>query len=157
MSSLLCKVGKIYFGVTFQATFQEYVIIRDMGWRDGRFYYTKKVLKGIAENYFTIYDGLPTLNREIMNPWGLAEFKADFDMALNGLGRGYWDGGPYYEFKECRHFGHLQRIVIANLIGVGDDELVAWGFYDVPRLRDYAYYLMCCFLNGTRRIDDSED
>ena len=114
-----------------------------MGWIDDQFFYSKRLLRRIAENY-PLSDGLPMFGGQITNPWAIAEYKADFDIALNSLGKGKWEGA-IRDFKYYRNFGRLQRIVIAEVIGMEDDELV--GFYDVPRLRSYAYYLMTKRLN----------
>ena len=117
-------------------------------WKDGQYYYSTRVLKSIAENYLTLDDGLPLSWRvEIYNPWAIAEFRADFDMALRGIGRGKWTGAVQ-DFKYYRNFGRLQRIIIADILKIDDRELTRLRFYDIPRLRGYAYYLMRCFLNG---------
>jgi len=116
-----------------------------MGWINDTYFYSKRTLKTIAENYTTLYDGLP-LRSEVTNLWSLAEFKADFDIALSSIGRGKWSG-EILQFKEYRHFGRLQQIVIADILGIDDYELEGLGFYSIPRLRGYAYYLMVTHLN----------
>ncbi len=59
-----------------------------MGWEYGKFYYTTALLRSIAENYATIYEGFPlSWDTEETNPWSIAEYKADFDMALKGVGK----------------------------------------------------------------------
>ena len=101
----------------------------------------------IAENYTNLYDGLPlSLRSEVTNLWALAEFKADFDMALKSIGKGEW-AGKIDKFKDYKYYGRLQQIVIADILGIDDYELEGMGFYDIPRLRGYAYYLMCKSLN----------
>jgi len=83
------------------------------------------------------------------HPFSIAEYKADFDRALDDLGRGHWSGDNISPlFKSYRGFGRLQRIVIADIIGVEDSELEAMGFYSIPRLRGLAYWRMKQFLNG---------
>lgn len=115
-------------------------------WVGDQFFYSKRLLKIIAENYCNIYEGLPLSSGvEVTNPWAIAEYKADFERALQSIGRGKWDG-EVTEFKHYRNYGKLQRIVIADILGIRDIELE--GFYSVPRLRGYAYYLMCLFLNN---------
>ena len=118
-----------------------------MGWINDQFYYSKKLLRVIAENYTSIYNGLPRLHSEVVNLWELAELKADFDMALNSIGRGKWDGKMGC-FKDYKYFGRLQQIVIADVFGVNDDYLGGLGFWDISKMRSYAYYLMYCYLNG---------
>ena len=116
--------------------------------RGDEFFYSRHILKTVAENYTQLYDGLSFKEGHITtDPWSLAEYKADFDMALRGIGRGNWVGEIIEEFKYYRNFGRLQRIIIADILGVGDSELVRVHFWDIPRLRGYAYYLMCKSLN----------
>ena len=121
-----------------------------MGWRDDKFYYSIKVLKTIAENYTSLYEGLEFRSGHlIVNPWSLAEFKADFDVALLSIGKGRWTGNiTRHKFKDYHYSGRLQRIIIADIFGISDYELEGLGFYSIPRLRGYAYYLMVCSLNG---------
>ena len=105
-------------------------------------------MRTIAESYTSIYEGLPlSLRSEVTNPWALAEFKADFDMALNSIGKGNWTGIISYQFKDYKHFGRLQQIVIAIILGIPDYELEGLGFYDILRLKGYAFYLMAKYLN----------
>ena len=121
-----------------------------MGWQGETYYYSVKILRVIAENYTSIYDGLELRpGHLITNPWALAEFRADFDVALQSIGKGKWTGNiDGRKFKDYHYYGRLQRIVIADIFGVTDSELEGLGFYSIPRLRGYAYYLMVCSLNG---------
>jgi len=105
-------------------------------WVDDVYFYSVKTLKVIAENYKTIYDGLP-LYYEVYNPFKLAEFKADFDRALSAIGRGKWTGIKGSKISNYRGFGRLQKVVIADIIGeyvTGNGGL--------------AYRWMADFLNG---------
>lgn len=130
-----------------------------MGWKNDKYEYSKGILQRIAWCYVSIYDGIPALNYEITNLYSIAEFKADFDLSLDAIGRGDWlealrteDGKEVeiegLEFKDFRGFGRLQRLVIADILGVSDNELEAGGFRDVGRLRGYAYSQMARYLNG---------
>lgn len=121
-------------------------------WIGDKFLYTKGLLKKIAKSYGNIYDGLPLSHSEITNPFAIAEFRADFYLALNSIGRGKWDGVISGKFRTYRHLGKLQRIIIADVMGLNDWELEGLGFFDVARLRGYAYYLMCIFLNGGENV-----
>lgn len=118
------------------------------------FYYSVGVLKYISANYSRIYqEGIEIYGHGIYrytdtNPWSIAEYKADFDTALTGIGKGKWEGKINGDF---RNYGRLQKIIISDIMG--DDELA--GFYDIPRLRGYAYYLMKCFLNNNRGRNES--
>ena len=126
---------------------------RDMGWNGNEYFYSKHTLRTIAANYLNIYEGLPlSLNEEVVNPWALAEYKADFDMALRNIGRGRWIGEKG-EFKSFRHYGRLQQIIIADIMGIDDYELEDLGFYDISRLKGYAYYLMQIYLNGGNNVN----
>lgn len=88
------------------------------------------------------------LNAEITDLYSIAEYKADFDISLDSIGRGKWTGDiEDREFKDFRGFGRLQRLVIADILNVSDNELEAGGFRDVKRLRGYGYYLMRKRLN----------
>lgn len=124
---------------------------KDMGWQGNEYFYSKRTLRLIAANYTNIYSGLPlSLNAEITNPWALAEYKADFDMALKGIGKGQWSGLVNgCRFEDFKHYGRLQRIIIADIMGIKDDELERLGFWGIPRLRGFAYYLMIKYLNGS--------
>ncbi len=121
-----------------------------MGWRDGKYYYSSGVLKAIAANYATIYEGLPvSWRRDEYNLWSLAEFKADFDIALKAIGKGHWTGNiSSSKFRDFLRFGRCQQVVIADIFGITDDELLKLGLYNLPQLRGYAYYLMKTCLNG---------
>ena len=114
-------------------------------WQGDTFVYTKKILRVIADNYCSIYEGLPSGEGSITNPYAIAEYKSDFDRALNSIGRGHWDG-ELREYKYYKGFGKLQIMVIADILGVPDSEL--WRYDDIPRWRGYAYYRMASFLNG---------
>ena len=113
-----------------------------------RFYYSTKVLKTIAENYGKMYDGLEFREGHLVtNPWSLAEYRVDFDSALCSIGQGEWDG-RLADFKYYRNFGKLQRVIIADILGVTDKELARLGFWSVPKLRGLGYFMMKRFLNG---------
>ena len=118
----------------------------------GIYRYSSHVLKTIAECYQVLYvDGLTFRPEHTMtNPLGLAEFRADFDTALSGIGRTQWRGVSSPEFKHYRNYGRYQRIVIADILGITDEELVRLRYQDIPRLRGIAYYLMAKWLNGER-------
>ena len=126
-----------------------------MPWTDSWTYaYTRSTLKSIASNYLSIYRGLPLTWRQslISNTVSIAEYKADFDMALNSIGRGHWAGQVNgSKLKDFRHFGRLQKVIICDILGIDSRELESQGFTKIPQLRGYGYYLMAKFLN-TREI-----
>lgn len=131
-------------------------------WRDDRYYYSTKTLKTIAERYTSIYSGLELREGSLItNPFLIAEYKADFDIALGSIGRGKWKGKvDDCSFGYFRHFGRLQQIIIADIFGILDNELAKLCFENIPQLRGYAYFLMKCYLNGidwdNRRCYDKE-
>ncbi len=119
-----------------------------MPWNVNTYIYTQGVLRAIVRGYESIYDWLLlSYHSEVESPWGRVEYKSDFDMALDAIGKGRWCGEVYPSLSHYRYFGRLQRMVIADIIGTGNDELEALGFYDIPRLKGYAYSVMCRFLN----------
>jgi len=80
------------------------------------FYYSRRLLQTIAGNYETLYsEGLPVSeSRVITDPNSIAEYKADFDLALSKIGRGQWQG--YLE--KLRPFGKFQRLIISDIYGI---------------------------------------
>ena len=115
-----------------------------MPWINNEFIYTKKLLKAIAKSYESIYEGLPvSWKAEVYNPWAIAEYKADFDVALDSIGKGHWKGEiDGSNLANYRQFGHLQQVVIADILGKD------LGFYQVAQLRGRAYRWMANCLNG---------
>lgn len=117
-------------------------------WVNDKFRYSKKILRTIAENYVSLYDGLSFRENSLLtHPLEIAEYKADFDNALSRIGRGQWSGQPSNEFKEYTGYGRLQRIVIADIMGVTDTELARLKFDDIIGLKGIAYSKMCERLN----------
>jgi len=120
-----------------------------MPWINDTYYYTKRTLQAIAETYDSIYwDGLLLGNYHIDYLKSIAEYKADFDRALDFIGRGYWRGTT--KSKHYRQFGKLQRLIIGDILGKEDWELGGWGLYDVSKLRGIAYFRMLEYLNERR-------
>jgi len=107
-------------------------------WTGDKYYYSKRILKEIANRYDDIYDGIQgNWNNDIYNPWSLAEFAADFTMAFNKIGRGKWSG----ELDDIpanyrREFGKLQSAVISDILHESDGH------------SDRAYMWMSSILNG---------
>jgi hypothetical protein len=119
-----------------------------MVWINDVYYYSKSILKAIARHYSSLYeDGLLIANHHINYLHSVAEYKADFDMALNAIGRGKWNGSLHPNFGHYRYYGRLQQIIIADILGLLDYHLTGLGFYDIPKLRGMAYFRMTEFLN----------
>jgi hypothetical protein len=119
-------------------------------WRGLDYHYSKTVLKAIAAYYGenTIYS---VLDRIIAcDPCSVVEYKADFDMALNAIGKCHeWSGDvdTFTEFKYYRQFGRLQQVIIAEVIGTEDEELERCGFDDIPKCKAMAFSRMARYLN----------
>jgi len=62
-----------------------------MPWVNDKFYYTNGTLRAIAGGYDTVSEVLMIGDYQIVNPYALVEFKADFDMALDSIGKTEWD------------------------------------------------------------------
>jgi hypothetical protein len=119
-------------------------------WEGNEYVYTKGMLKRIALSYQHIYQGIEGLSSDITNDLEIAEYKADFDRALNEIGRGEWTGEiDYLTFRDFKYFGRLQRMVIADIYGMTEPELKRLGFINISKRRNYAYTLMVKVLNGT--------
>ena len=116
----------------------------------GIYRYSSRVLQVIAQCYQSLYvDGLTFRPEHTMtNPLGLVEFRVDFDNALDGIGRVRWRGVDSPDFKSYRNYGRFQRIVIADILGITDEELTRLRYENIPRLRGIAYSLMVKYLNG---------
>lgn len=125
------------------------------------FQYTPGFLRRIAASYHHIYQGIVIRSwtevvagevvereRRIMNPWEIVEYKTDFDNSLKSIGKGKWQGDIKGKFNNYNKFGRLQRIIIADILRIDDNELIRLGFYNIPQLRGYGYFLMVNFLNG---------
>ena len=112
------------------------------------YYYSSRLLRTIAENYEHIYEGIPFWGHEVTNPWRIAEFKTDFDIALSNIGTGHWTGIKGSHMACYRGFGVLQRMVIARIIGIDDYTLEGLGYERVPQLRGLAFREMADVLNG---------
>ncbi len=113
-----------------------------MAWVGNKFRYSPAKLKKFASGYSGIDYDLR------FNRWGeLVEIKADFDQALDGIGRGDWASSTSGDFKAYRNFSDYQRIVIADILGKTDAELTKMRYDDIIGLRKMAYRMMCQFLN----------
>jgi len=130
---------------------------------ESEYRYTAHELEAIAEFYAAIYKGLDLsyygndslssrpeagMARYVNNPWSIADYKADFDMALSAIGREKWRGLNSLRFKDYRRYGRLQQLVIAAILGVDDKVLRQARFYEISRLRATAYTWMANYLNG---------
>ena len=89
-------------------------------------------------------------SNDITDPFLIAEYKADFDRALNEIGRGDWDGSEPTDFWEYKYFGRFQRMVIAQTLGMSEGQLEALGFDDIKKLMGLAYFRMLENLNDRK-------
>ncbi len=108
-------------------------------WKGNEFLYSVKILKAIAENYFTLYDGVSFREGNLLtDPLSIAEYKADFDNALNALGKGHWDG----EYpSRVNHFSDLQHVILIDI------RTQSLNHHENTHIRSQAYHLMKVYLN----------
>lgn len=140
-------------------------------WIEDKYYYTRAELQDIAGHYKDYldtkvggqaYDKTRSFSHYNVDQskdavrLDMLSSKIDFDRALNAMGRGHWSGMHFgdnekdLEFKTYRGFSRKQRIVIAEILGVGDYVLEQQGFYDIDRYRKLVYIIMANWLNGKR-------
>jgi len=122
-------------------------------WINDVFYYSVGNLKGIAEHYESLYT-----NAHLAVLYYVAESKADFDRALDNIGRGKWRGLENHKFGAYKYFGKQQQTVIADIIfgekeGKATQELERYGFYEISQLRGNAYHNMGVFINEIHSYD----
>jgi len=122
-----------------------------MPWINDIYYYTRSVVDAIVEYYGLLYDRQLKIGPyQITHLFTLVEFKTDFDMALDSIGRGKWRGLTSHNFNNYRQFGRMQRVIIASILGIDDYELRAFGFSDAKQLRYEAYKRMLGILNENK-------
>ena len=121
-----------------------------MPWIEDEYFYTIGILKAIADWYKVIASVLMIGNYQIVNRYAIALFKADFDTALSSIGKGKWEGVTGEKFTNYKRYGRMQRIIIAQILGIADHELEGFGFYDIPKLRGLAYFRMLENLNDRK-------
>ena len=119
-------------------------------WNNNTYFYSKRQLKNTATIYTDIYLTLPMSEKIHF----ILDVKIDFDRALNAIGRGAWTG-EISDFKYYRHFGKLQRLIIADILHIEDYELERMRYRYISKLRSYAYYQMTLFLNNTDKPNPS--
>jgi hypothetical protein len=117
--------------------------------RDDLIYlYSNKVLRCIAEQYFTLYlDGVSFKEGDrITDSASISEYLADFERGVSHLGQKWV---LLNDFKEYRSWNRLQRIVAADIFGIPDNILEdKYHFINPERLRQIAYSRVKRFLNG---------
>ena len=119
-----------------------------MPWINDTYYYTRSVVNAIVEWYYLLYDRQMIIGPyQITHLFTLVEFKADFDIALDSIGRGEWRGLKSHNFNDYRQFGRMQRVIIASILGITDYELQAFGFNDAKQLRYEAHKRILGVLN----------
>ena len=122
-----------------------------MPWINDEYYYTRGILDAIVEWYCLLYDRQMKIGTyQITHLLTLVEFKADFDIALDSIGRGKWRGLTSHNFNNYGQFGRMQRVIIASILGITDYELRAFGFSDAKQLRYEGYKRMVGFLNENK-------
>ena len=109
-------------------------------------YLLLKVIEGEEPSYKECLEIFQWGN-DITDPFLIVEYKADFDRALSELGRDNWDGKCPTNFNHYKHFGRLQRVIIAQMLGLTDSYLEGQGFDNIPKLLGLAYFRMLENLN----------
>jgi len=125
-------------------------------WQGDKYVYSKAEVEAIAENYqevtMSVYFAKQEYEGKGASYHPVLDYKVDFDRALDDIGKGKWEGDiEGKEYRDYRHFGRLQRIVIADIYWIDDYELEREGFYRVPNLRSIAYGRMAHYLNDGNR------
>ena len=102
-----------------------------MGWRKGRYFYKVGLLRYLADNWDNLYiDGVDMGEHTRTNPIEIAEWRADFEFALNKIGR-------------------RARTAIKEYIkGTEDYVMEMRGYYEPRKLRNKGYHNMKILLNG---------
>ncbi len=103
-----------------------------MGLREGKYYYTVRLLRYLADNWDNLYQDGIEFNEEhaTYNPFEIAEFRADFDIALRYLGK------------------RMRKVIEADRQGIPDNDLEQRGYWDLKQFRRSAYHRMKLYLNG---------
>lgn len=122
------------------------------------YFYTSGVLRAVASCYVNLYeDGLIFRDdKALRDVWALADYRADFDVALSSLGKRFeYLGAP---LKDYHGYNDLQLSVISDIVyGVLDEQirdyamekdLTSLGKRYIIYMRGGAYRLMCKYLNG---------
>lgn len=110
--------------------------------------YAPGTLRRIADCYCSLYNREGEFFYPKVSLYIIAEYKADFDLSLAAIGKGDWRGLENTDFRAYRYYGRMQQVVIADILGITDNELSGLGFYQVPQLRGRAYKWMANCLNG---------
>jgi hypothetical protein len=110
--------------------------------------YSVRVLKSLAETYlyWQGYEEKPASSRET-NQYSISEYLADFELGLSRLaGKKFVFNG--LDFKNYINYNRYCRLIIADIIGITDSELVdKYHFYDLIRLREISYSMLKRVLN----------
>ena len=142
-----------------------------MPWEDNQYRYTRKKLRKIFANYeaarahATKKEYLQYLGNNFKGGaiWETQiEEQVDFDNALDSFGKGKWHQARTAALQRSfldidigiirdrfKYFTNLQKVVIAELVGIDDITLeFEYGIENPERLRGEAFRGMCRFLNG---------
>ena len=123
--------------------------------------YTRRMLEKIITEYSRYLEAgclrVAPLDADKKQGYGspgwlrLLEKKADFDMALDSLGIGWWlpiCKDAYLIKSMFPSLNKKQKVVISLYLGIEDYELESLHLiYDPPRLRSYAFTAMLRYLN----------
>ncbi len=111
--------------------------------------YSIRILKAVAETYL-YWNGYDTSgsHRET-NQFSISEYLCDFELGLSRLaGKEFVFKG--LEFKAYKNYPIYVRVIVADIIGVTEEELIRQRFYDILNLRERAYSKLKECLNGSK-------
>ena len=123
--------------------------------------YNRRILEQIARDYDRYLSAgqlrVAPLDADRKQGYGspgwlrLLEKKADFDMALDSLGVGWWlpiCKDAYLIKSMFPSLNKKQKVVVSLYLGIEDYELESdHGIYEPARLRSYSFSVMTKYLN----------
>ena len=106
-----------------------------MGWHKGKYYYSVWLIRYLAEHWDNLYDdGIGFEDYEDTNPWSIAEYRADFSIAIKKVGR------------------RMRKSIEEYIKGTPDRVMEMRGYYEVASLREKAYVAMVETLNERGKL-----
>lgn len=103
-----------------------------MAWRNGKYFYTVKLLKYLSENWDNLYNDGIEFDEEhaTRNPFDIAEYRADFEWGLRSLSK------------------RGRCVVNADREGIPDEVMRQRGYWNLKQFRRQGYHRMKLYLNG---------
>lgn len=103
-----------------------------MAWRNGKYFYSVRLLRYLAENWNSLYTNGIEFNEENAdyNAFSIAEHRASFKWALDSLSK------------------RQRKVIEADREGINDNLLEQRGYWEIRKFKREAYHRMKEFLNG---------